>query len=197
MNHTWQHEHNKIQLTIQYNHQTLLWIWSMRGWAYQRLAIFKLNFFLNECARSEMWKSLLQTYLEHMILKKVICQCQDFVTFEEKKANWVKLTEHLKSWFIWIHSVLLLDLLRFDSHFEHFQFNLGIGQLHKGFNSIQLKIIESNLKLNPGWIGSVHLWQDVSPGDDGDGFLLYSGVVSTWGKGKQHSTKLSKVCANK
>ena len=116
---------------------------------------------------------------------------------KKKKAHWVKLTEHLKSWFIWIHSLLSLDLLRFDSHFEHLQFNLGIGQLHKEFDSIQLKIIESNLKLNLSWIESVHLWQDVSPGDDGHGFLLSSGVVSTWGKGKQHSTKLSKVRANK
>ena len=63
--------------------------------------------------------------LEHMILKKK-CQCQDFVAF-------------LKKW---------KDLLRFDSHFEHIQFKLGIGQLHIGFDSFQLKIIELNLKSN-------------------------------------------------
>ena len=54
MNHAWQQKHNKIQLTIQRNHQTPLWIRSMRGWAYQRFTIFKLNFYLNECACYEM-----------------------------------------------------------------------------------------------------------------------------------------------
>ena len=133
MNHAWQQEHNKIQPTIQYNHQTPIWIRSMRGWAYQRFAIFKLIFYLNEFAFSKMWKSVLQTYLEHMILKK--CQCQDFVAF-------------LK---------ILKDFLTFDSHFEHIQLKIGIGQLHIGFDSIQLKIIELNLKLNLSWIESVHL----------------------------------------
>ena len=40
------------------------------------------------------------------------------------------------------------DLLTFDSHFEHIQLKLEKGELHIGFDSIQLKIIELNLKLN-------------------------------------------------
>ena len=80
-------KHNKIQLTIQYNHQTPLWIRSMRGWAYQRLAIFKLNFYLNECACSEMWKSVLQIYLELMILKKNMSMSGFCGLFEEKKST--------------------------------------------------------------------------------------------------------------
>ena len=87
MNHAWQQEHNKIQLTIQYDHQKPLRIRSMRGWAYQRLAKFKLNFYLNKIMDVLKCKSLSSKFTEHIWFWKKYVNVRIFWPFWKKKRS--------------------------------------------------------------------------------------------------------------